>query len=127
MNSPLRIPRLPVLLLLALTVMAAPVRAQDDIGTLHTNALTAMKMGKWNDALGYLTTAVNRYDKTAPTLFGSKFGWFWYHKGYCELKLRKFEDAQKSFETCYKKYPNTVKVKGTRRPFRINCNSPGVR
>ncbi|MCK5806690.1 MAG: tetratricopeptide repeat protein, partial [Lentisphaeria bacterium] len=55
---------------------------------------------------------IQQYDSRALTLFGAKFGWFWYHKGYCELKLQKYEEATKSFEACYKKYPNGAAVPG---------------
>ncbi|MEM9079541.1 MAG: tetratricopeptide repeat protein [Verrucomicrobiota bacterium] len=89
---------------------------QGSIDELHSNALTAMKTARskgmpdgaadWNAALGLLRQATNTYDGRAPQLFGPKFGWFWYHQGFCELKLGKFEEAIESFETCYTKYAN---------------------
>lgn len=95
---------------------AAPLRAQGGVEELHSNALTAMneakRLGmpegaaKWNEALGYLRQATKTFDGRAMNLFGPRFGWFWYHKGFCELKLNKYEEAIKSFEACYKKYPN---------------------
>lgn len=95
-------------LLLSVLLAAAPVRAQGGVDELHSNALTAMKAHDWAKAHGYLQKAVNGYDARALQLFGPKFGWFWYHKGYCELKLRKWEEAMTSFEKCYKKYPNAA-------------------
>ncbi|MDP0491228.1 MAG: tetratricopeptide repeat protein [Verrucomicrobiota bacterium JB023] len=95
---------------------ATPLRAQAGVDELHTNALTAMNFAKaqgmpegaekWAEALGYLREATSTYDARAMQLFGPKFGWFWYHQGFCELKLERYEEAMKSFETCYKKYPN---------------------
>ena len=83
-------------LLLSVLLTAAPVRAQGGIDELWSNSLTAMKAHEWGKAHGYLQKAVNDYDSRALQLFGPKFGWFWYHKGYCELKMQKWEDAMAS-------------------------------
>lgn len=99
------IPRLLGGLLLLCCIFSAPLKGQQ-IDELHTNSLTLMNEKKWAEAHQLLDKAVKIYDKRAMTLFGPRFGWFWYHKGYCELKMRKFDDAIKSFETCYKKYPS---------------------
>lgn len=105
MNPTPILKRLAGSLLILLAVLAAPLQAQS-IDELHTQSLTSMRQGNWGHALSLLDKAIKQYDGRAPTLFGPKFGWFWYHKGYSELKLRKYEPAIKSFETCYKKYPN---------------------
>jgi tetratricopeptide (TPR) repeat protein len=91
--------------LLLSVLLSAPLPAQT-IDVLWTNSLTAMNAGEWSKAHALLSKAVAQYDKRAPMLFGPKFGWFWYHKGYCELKVKEYEMAMKSFEACYKKYPN---------------------
>lgn len=103
--------------LLMLFVSSTSLRAQGGVQDLQTNALTAMKeahrlglpegAAKWNEALGFLNEATTKFDARAKQLFGPKFGWFWYNKGFCELKLNKHEDALNSFKTCYEKYPNT--------------------
>ena len=80
--------------------------AQGGVDTAWSNSLTAMKAKKWAEAHAILAKAVATYDARAKTLFGPKFGWFWYHKGYCELKLRQWEAAMESFKMCYTKYPN---------------------
>ncbi|MGJ8726045.1 MAG: tetratricopeptide repeat protein [Roseibacillus sp.] len=102
--------------LLLLFVSSTSVRAQGGVEQLHSNSLTAMnearRLGmpegaaKWNEALNLLRQATKTFDARAPKLFGPKFGWFWYHQGFCELKLNKYEDAAKSFQACYDKYPN---------------------
>jgi len=74
-----------------------------------SQSLTAMKAQKWSEAHAILARVCSAYDKRAALLFGPKFGWFWYHKGYCELKLKRWGDAMKSFEHCYKKYPNNAR------------------
>ena len=93
-------------LLLSVLLTAAPARGQGSIDEYWSNSLTAMNNEEWAKALGYLEKAVNAYGARATTLFGPKFGWFYYHKGYCELKLQKYAEAKKSFEDCYKKFPN---------------------
>ncbi len=86
-------------------MLNSPLSSQT-IDVAWSNSLTAMRAKEWAKAHAILSKAVAQYDGRAKTLFGAKFGWFWYHKGYCELKLKKWEDAMKSFEACYKKYPN---------------------
>jgi tetratricopeptide (TPR) repeat protein len=102
--------------LLILFFSQTPLRAQGGVEALHTNSLTAMnearRLGmpegaaKWNEALNLLRQATDTFDGRAMQLFGPKFGWFWYHRGFCELKLNKFEEAASSFKNCYEKYPN---------------------
>ena len=80
--------------------------AQGGVEAAWANSLTAMKAKEWAKAHAILAKAVAQYDGRAKTLFGPRFGWFWYHKGYCELKLRQWEAAMESFKACYTKYPN---------------------
>ena len=105
-----------LLALLLLAFSSSPLRAQGGVDEFFTNAINAMNQAKqlgmpagaekWNEALGHLTEATTAFDKRAPELFGPKFGVFWYNKGFCELRLGKFDDAAKSFETCHTKYAN---------------------
>jgi tetratricopeptide (TPR) repeat protein len=83
----------------------APAQDADTPQSLNNKAIAAMEQGQWEEGLELLTRAVNRFDKNAMILFGPQFGVTWYRKGICELKLGKWEDAAKSFETCYRKYP----------------------
>ena len=53
--------------------------AQGGVDTAWSNSLTAMKAKKWAEAHAILAKAVATYDARAKTLFGPKFGWFWYH------------------------------------------------
>ena len=94
------------ILLLTVLLTTTPAKAQGSIEELWSKSLSAMNAGEWAKAHSFLDKAVKTYDRRAKTLFGPKFGWFWYHKGYCELKLRRFGEAMESFGTCYKKYPN---------------------
>lgn len=76
--------------------------------SLNAQATNEMKAGNWEAALSLLNTCVQRFDGRAMTLFGPQFGVTWYRKGICELKLKQFEAAMESFETCYTKYPNNA-------------------
>lgn len=99
---------------LAVTFVAAPAQAQleDTPQSLNAQATNEMKAGKWAEAHKLLKKCTDRFDKVAATLYGPQFGVTWYRKGYCELKLKMYDDAMKSFETCYKKYSNKNKEGG---------------
>ena len=86
------------------------LHAEDDLGTLVNKGLAAMKANEWEQAYAFNSEATERFGgKNALRLFGSKFGSIYYRKGISELKLGKFEDAMKSFETTYKDFPNDEK------------------
>ncbi|MFK7912034.1 MAG: tol-pal system YbgF family protein [Akkermansiaceae bacterium] len=85
-----------------------------------TQANQAWKDRKYDKCQAILERITGIYSGRAPMLYGPKFGVIWYRKGLCELRLandakRKnalddankwFDKAAKSFEECYKKYPN---------------------
>ncbi len=106
--NPLRRLFLPLLALtLAAGHLIGPAHAQlETPQTLNAKATDLMKADKWAEALQVLTECTNRFDGTALTLYGPQFGVTWYRKGICELRLQKWDDAAKSFETCYQKYAN---------------------
>ena len=95
-------------------VLSVPAHAQDeDLGSLVNKALGAMKQEQWAEALAFNTQAVERYGKNQPLqLFGPQFGTIYYRKGICEMKLQKFAEAARSFETCWKDFPNKEKAGG---------------
>lgn len=99
------------LLLLACCALCAPVRGQD-IVDYHAEALAEMKAGNWPAAHAVLVKVTDSYDGRALQLFGPRFGWFWYHRGYAATKLGQFEDAMKSFQKCYEKYKNVAPKEG---------------
>lgn len=102
-----------LLLALAFAATAIPSSAQESLPELVDAALMAMKEEKWAEALALNTKAAGfgKNPKMAIQLYGAQFGTIIYRKGMCELKLKKFDDAMKSFESCYKDYPNN-KVAG---------------
>lgn len=71
--------------------------------------LAAMNKGNWEQALALNSEAVERFGKNpeaAMDIHGPQFGVIWFRKGISELKLNKSEEAAKSFEACYKDFPN---------------------
>ncbi len=96
-----------------LLMTSAPLHAapDDDVGSLVNKSLAAMKANEWQQALDLNKEAVDRFGgNNAMQLYGAQFGNIWYRKGICELKLKMFEEAAKSFETCYKDFPNDEKL-----------------
>lgn len=86
---------------------------EDDLGGLVNKALAAMNAEKWDEALKYNSEAVNRFGKNKPLqLFGPQFGVIHYRKGICEMKLKKWNEAMQSFETCHRDFPNAGKAGG---------------
>ena len=98
------------LLALALIASPLPLAAQEaDLGTLVDNGLKAMNANAWEEALKFNSEAVTRFGgnpKMALQLHGAQFGVIVFRQGVCQLKLKKFAEAMKSFESCYKDYPN---------------------
>ncbi|MEM1084246.1 MAG: tetratricopeptide repeat protein [Verrucomicrobiota bacterium] len=92
----------------AFVFLVEPAQAQLDETpqSLNAQATNEMRAGNWEAAHKLLQRCTDRFDAVAPKLYGAQFGVTWYRKGYCELKLKMWEDAMKSFETCYKKYSN---------------------
>ncbi|MDB4541517.1 hypothetical protein N9192_01335 [Akkermansiaceae bacterium] len=104
MNLKLNSPRFLGLLMMALSLIA-PLQGQA-VREYQTNGISAMRSGKWAEAQAIWKKATDAYDGRAMTLFGPKFGSFWYNKGFCELRLGMFEDAMNSLQQCYEKYRN---------------------
>lgn len=84
----------------------APAPAVAEVSELTTKALAEMEADRWEDALKLLARCVEQHDARALELYGPAFGVTWYRKGICELRLKRWDDAATSFETCYRKYPN---------------------
>ena len=84
----------------------ASAAAVAEVSELTTKALSEMEAERWEDALKLLARCVEQHDARALELYGPAFGVTWYRKGICELRLKRWDDAATSFETCYRKYPN---------------------
>jgi tetratricopeptide (TPR) repeat protein len=109
-SSIVPVTRKAVALLLA-TAPVLPVHAQQppppaEASELASRALAEMEADRWEEALKLLTACVERHDARALERYGPSFGVTWYRKGICELRLKRWDAAAKSFETSYHKYPN---------------------
>lgn len=89
-----------------LPAQQAPAPAAAEVADLATRALAEMEADRWEEALKLLTACVEQHDAKALELYGPSFGVTWYRKGICELRLKRWDAASASFETCYRKYPN---------------------
>ncbi len=98
----------PTALLLAILLAMLPAGAQDaELTSLVERSLAAIKEEKWQESLALSSEAVERFGKDDPLQrFGSQFGALFYRKGICEMKLGKWADAMRSFEICYRDFPN---------------------
>ena len=104
-------------LILALALLATSTHLgaapDDSLPDLANKGLAAMREGNWEEALTLHKDAVERFGgDSALQLYGPQFGNLWARKGIAELKLKKFEDAEKSFEVAYKDFPNDGEVAG---------------
>lgn len=89
----------------SLAMIASPLaHAQgESLDVLVTNSLQRMNENKWSEALAMLDKATGM--PNLKTLYGSKIGILFYRKGICQSRLNQFDEAMKSFETCYRDYP----------------------
>lgn len=94
--------------LLVVLMSSLPATAQDKgLGGIMERATAAMDAGKWQDALDLGNRAVRLYgDDNPQQVYGAQFGAVYYRKGLCEMKLKRWNDAVRSFETCYRDFPN---------------------
>jgi tetratricopeptide (TPR) repeat protein len=89
-------------------------QAPETAETLNTEALTAMEGGQWEQALQTLDRCIEAHGTKALDRFGPSFGVTWYRKGMCEMRLQRWEAAARSFEICYRDFPNKGKLTGNR-------------
>jgi tetratricopeptide (TPR) repeat protein len=91
----------------AALVLTGPAAAENvDLGKLVTDSLKAMNECRWEDALADLNTATAPFAKGNADDYGPQFGVLYYRRGICELKLKRWHEAMKSFELCNRRYPN---------------------
>ncbi len=98
-------------------LLSIPAFSQDEtLATLVEKSRVAMNESRWEQALDFNTKAVTRFGKNAPLqTYGSQFGTLYYRKGVCEMKLKRWPDALRSFEICYQDFPNQGVVRSN--PF----------
>lgn len=89
---------------------AAGAQAPRDAQALNAEALATMEAGKWEEALQLFDRCIELHGTDALARFGPSFGVTWYRKGICEMRLKRLEAAAKSFEICYRDFPNQGKT-----------------
>lgn len=100
--------RSPLLSLSIAWAFAVPAFSQTvGLETLVEKSQAAMAGSRWEEALDLNKRAVSRYGQENPLrTYGAQFGAVYYRKGVCEMKLKRWDDALRSFEICYKDFPN---------------------
>ncbi len=88
--------------------LIVPAMAQDaTLESLVDGSKVAMKEKNWEQALDFNTRAITEFGSGEPLReYGPQFGIIYYHKGLCEMKLKRWKEAMASFETCYREFPN---------------------
>lgn len=100
--------RAPLLSLSVAWALGVPAFSQTTgLETLLEKSQAAMAGSRWEEALDLNKRAVSRYGQENPLrTYGAQFGAVYYRKGVCEMKLKRWDDALRSFEICYKDFPN---------------------
>ena len=80
--------------------------AQHPLNDAQQRALTALESGDWQKALSETTQTISDFGSRGKTLWGARFGWFYYMQGYSMVKLGQFEPAMESFKICHEQYKN---------------------
>ena len=98
-------------------LLCIPAFSQNEsLETLVEKSRVAMNESRWEQALDFNSQAVSRFGKNDPLqTYGSQFGAVYYRKGLCEMKLKRWQDALRSFEICYQDFPNQGAVRSN--PF----------
>ena len=104
------LPLAPAIVMMASVAAVTGAETSGDAKTLNAEALAAMEAGKWEEALQLFDRCVQAHGPDALAKFGPSFGVTWYRKGICEMQLKRPEAAAKSFEICYRDFPNTAKT-----------------
>ena len=92
---------------IAILAMQAGYAQEEGFPALADRSMAEMNADKWPEALATLDQIITRFGQAEPLrTIGPQFGVIWFRKGLCELKLRKWTEAAKSFETCYRDFPN---------------------
>ena len=82
-----------------------PSGAQHGPRDYQRTALTAIKEGKWQEALDAVDRCIRVYEPRIKMLgLDDGFGWFYYQKGVCLAQLKNYKEAVEAFKACYTKF-----------------------
>ena len=99
--------------------------AQNPVEDNYRKAVQLMEESKWADAASVLQSVVGDYKQNAFDIYGPAFGLIHYHLGLCHMQLKKYDQAEKEFETTYRNFPNRIpkekaeKVPNTRNHYHL--------
>ncbi|HUF62453.1 MAG TPA: tetratricopeptide repeat protein [Verrucomicrobiales bacterium] len=85
--------------------------AQDSetVTSLFNRGVSHMESDEWEQAHASFSRIVEVFGTDDPmTFYGPQFGVIYYHKGLCEMRLGRYDEAIGSFETCHRQFPNRV-------------------
>ena len=95
-----------------------PVTAQDEERVPDPHALTLgelvewqiklMAQKEWLKALVFCNQSIKDEGDGALQQWGPLFGSIYYRKGFCEMKLKRWPEAMKSFEICHRDFRNVA-------------------
>lgn len=102
------------LLAIAFLCIGSPAYSQNaNLEALVKKAKTTMAAEQWEEALDLNKRVISRFGQENPyRIYGAQFGTVYYRKGVCEMKLKRWADAMRSFEDCYQNFPNTGSDQG---------------
>ena len=100
---------LPAISVAIVVTQVASAQGEQGFPALADRSLAEMNAEKWPQALATLDAIIATFGRNEPLKsIGPQFGVIWFRKGLCEMKMRKWQEAMKSFETCYRDFPNAA-------------------
>ncbi len=111
--------RLPCMLVILGMLLSIPVYSQvganagDRSAEKQTlEAVGLMKKGQWKQAHQMFERIIAEWGNDAFYKEFPPFGTVYYNRGFCEMKLKMYAEAAKSFEICYRDFPDQVEEDG---------------
>lgn len=110
--------RRPWALLMAIVAASALPLSAQNVGdqTAEEATLKAvglMRKGQWENAHKMFEAIIGEWGNDSYYKNLPAFGTVYYNKGFCEMKLKRYDDAVASFKTCHEDYKGVQKEDGT--------------
>jgi tetratricopeptide (TPR) repeat protein len=106
--------RSPLISLLSAWSLGVPALGKSaGLEAMVAKSQAAMEGNRWEDALDFNKRVISRYGQENPNqVYGAQFGAVYFRKGICEMKLKRWDEAMRSFEICYRDFPNAGADRG---------------
>lgn len=82
-------------------------------------AVSMMKRGQWQKAHEAFQRIIAEWSNDAFYKEFPPFGTVYYNRGFCEMKLKQYQEAAKSFEICYRDFPDKQAQDGEAGGFNV--------